>query len=596
MKKLLASLLLIPAIAFGQASQGINNGYLQGDLNTNGFFIGHVQAVGNLNAVIAATTDTVRLTTTLTAPRVLTLPAASAFKVNRIIRILDPIGAVSSTNTISVARTGSDTINGGTSNVVALANPYLSALETSDGSSKWASTQIGAGGGGTATNLAGGSGGTIPYQSAAGTTAMLANGTAGQVLQSNGTTTAPSWATLAGGGNALTSNPLSQFASTTSAQLLGVISDETGTGSLVFANGPALIAPILGTPASGVATNLTGTAASLTAGHVTTNANLTGDVTSSGNAATIAANVVTNAKAAQLAAHTIKSNPSGSTANATDSLLSAIIDDAVGSTRGSILERGASSWNIVTPGTSGYIWTSNGSGADPTYQAASGGSSSGTFIGTQILTSGTTYTPTSGTNSVRIRMVGGGGGGAGVPNASSGQTCLGSSGGAGSYLEVRFTGVTGTYTYAIGGAGTFGAAGGANDGGDGGATTFVNGGTTYTAPGGIHGASYGMGAFARYTPGGLGGAISTNGDVNVPGRPAEMVAAVSGSVAMSSNGASSQFGAGGIGVRLNSAGAATGNAATGFGSGGSGGISSGVAGSSAGGAGTPGVIIVEEYR
>ena len=43
----------------------------------------------------------------------------------------------------------------------------------------------------------------------------------------------------------------------------------------------------LGTPASGVATNLTGTAAGLTAGNVTTNANLTGHVTSTGNAAVL---------------------------------------------------------------------------------------------------------------------------------------------------------------------------------------------------------------------------------------------------------------------------------------------------------------------
>ena len=46
---------------------------------------------------------------------------------------------------------------------------------------------------GTATNLSGGLGGQIPYQSAVNTTAFLANGTAGQVLQSNGTTLAPSW-------------------------------------------------------------------------------------------------------------------------------------------------------------------------------------------------------------------------------------------------------------------------------------------------------------------------------------------------------------------------------------------------------------------
>ncbi len=53
-------------------------------------------------------------------------------------------------------------------------------------------------------------------------------------------------------------NPLSQFASTTSSQLAGVISDETGTGALVFANSPTLITPALGTPGSGTLTNCTG--------------------------------------------------------------------------------------------------------------------------------------------------------------------------------------------------------------------------------------------------------------------------------------------------------------------------------------------------
>lgn len=39
-----------------------------------------------------------------------------------------------------------------------------------------------------------------------------------------------------GGGDALTANPLNQFAETTSAELAGVMSDETGTGPLVFGN------------------------------------------------------------------------------------------------------------------------------------------------------------------------------------------------------------------------------------------------------------------------------------------------------------------------------------------------------------------------
>lgn len=66
----------------------------------------------------------------------------------------------------------------------------------------------------------------------------------------------------------------------------------TGTGSIILSNSPTitsptLITPALGTPASGVATNLTGTASGLTAGSVTTNANLTGPITSTGNATTI---------------------------------------------------------------------------------------------------------------------------------------------------------------------------------------------------------------------------------------------------------------------------------------------------------------------
>lgn len=66
-----------------------------------------------------------------------------------------------------------------------------------------------------------------------------------------------SWQTISGGGDALTSNPLSQFAATTSAQLAGVISDETGNGALVFATSPTLVTPALGTPSSGNLSNCT---------------------------------------------------------------------------------------------------------------------------------------------------------------------------------------------------------------------------------------------------------------------------------------------------------------------------------------------------
>lgn len=54
------------------------------------------------------------------------------------------------------------------------------------------------------------------------------------------------------------SDNLSVFASTTSAQLAGIMSDETGSGALVFATSPTLVTPALGTPSALVLTNATG--------------------------------------------------------------------------------------------------------------------------------------------------------------------------------------------------------------------------------------------------------------------------------------------------------------------------------------------------
>ena len=50
------------------------------------------------------------------------------------------------------------------------------------------------------------------------------------------------------------------LATPSSANLAAAVTDETGTGALVFATSPTLVTPALGTPSSGVVTNLTGTA------------------------------------------------------------------------------------------------------------------------------------------------------------------------------------------------------------------------------------------------------------------------------------------------------------------------------------------------
>jgi hypothetical protein len=61
----------------------------------------------------------------------------------------------------------------------------------------------------------------------------------------------------------------------------------TGTGNVVMSTSPTLVTPALGTPTALVGTNITGTATNFTASNVTTNANLTGAVTSVGNATSL---------------------------------------------------------------------------------------------------------------------------------------------------------------------------------------------------------------------------------------------------------------------------------------------------------------------
>lgn len=68
-------------------------------------------------------------------------------------------------------------------------------------------------------------------------------------LQLSGITTATTRTLTipdASGTLALTANKLSTFAATTSSELAGVISDETGSGALVFATSPSLVTPTLG--------------------------------------------------------------------------------------------------------------------------------------------------------------------------------------------------------------------------------------------------------------------------------------------------------------------------------------------------------------
>lgn len=86
-----------------------------------------------------------------------------------------------------------------------------------------------------------------------------------------------------------TTNKLSALSATTSAELAGVISDETGTGSLVFATSPTLVTPTIGA-ATGTSLSVTGqltsTVATGTAPLVVTSTTPVTNLNIGGNAAT----------------------------------------------------------------------------------------------------------------------------------------------------------------------------------------------------------------------------------------------------------------------------------------------------------------------
>lgn len=85
----------------------------------------------------------------------------------------------------------------------------------------------------------------------------------------SGTLTNTTGLPVSTGISGLAAGVASFLATPSSANLITAVTNETGSGALVFATSPTLVTPALGTPASGVMTNVTGTAAGLTAGAAT---------------------------------------------------------------------------------------------------------------------------------------------------------------------------------------------------------------------------------------------------------------------------------------------------------------------------------------
>ena len=194
--------------------------------------------------------------------------------------------------------------------------------------------------------------GDLIYRGASGWV-VLGPGTSGQMLKSGGAGAPPSWATIAGSGlyaianNELlanTSGALAVPVATTLSTLLDTLGATEGSIIYRGASGWAELAP--GTAGQVLQTNGTGavpTWASVSGSGLTTIAN-----------------------------GSLLANVSGASAVPVATTISAVLD-ILGTTRGTLLYRGASGWTELAPGTSGQVLTTGGAGTDPSWTTTSGG-------------------------------------------------------------------------------------------------------------------------------------------------------------------------------------------------------------------------------
>lgn len=215
------------------------------------------------------------------------------------------------------------------------------------------------------------------------------------------------------------------------------------------------------------------------------------------------------------------------------------------------------------------------------------GAATGGLIGVQTFTTSGTYTPSAGTGSVVIELVGGGGAGGGSAATSASQGAAAGGGSAGAYARARLTtGFAGVpVTVGAGGAATSAA----SPRGNAGSTSSF--GALVTAPGGL-GGYVGFAAPAGVIVGGSEpGATATGGNLlNTIGNSGDPAFVIGISVVIGGNGGNSAFGGGGC-AGGNGPGSAGG--APGAGGGGASAIFSSAGRN--GGAGANGIVIVYEY-
>ena len=217
----------------------------------------------------------------------------------------------------------------------------------------------------------------------------------------------------------------------------------------------------------------------------------------------------------------------------------------------------------------------------------------GSLLNVQIFTSGTgTYTPTSGTKTIIVDMVGGGGGGGGCVATGSSQFSITSGGGSAGYARIKIANPT-TYGYTVGNGGN----GGSGGVGSAGTTTSF---ASCTVGAGSGGTTIGPGTIASLFPtypSAQSGSNNLSGCTvitSIRGCGANLPLAASSTAMFPSSGANTPGGFGLGGVYPGGA-AQTGQSGFGYGSGGSGSFLLPSTSATTGGAGASGIIIVYEY-
>jgi hypothetical protein len=335
------------------------------------------------------------------------------------------------------------------------------------------------------------------------------------------------------GVSGLGSNVATFLATPSSANLRSAITDETGSGSAVFATSPTLVTPALGTPSSGTLTNCT----SLPPAAVSDQAN-----TSTGYF--------------NLPAGTTAQRPASPTTGQT----------RFNTTTVNIEVYNGTSWQAtsVAPSySSTYLVVAGGGAGGLNYGA--GGGAGGLLTGTISLVSGVVYTATvgaggasaaaSGNNSslagstiATISAIGGGGGGNVNVNGASGGS--GGGGGGGTTGSAGSGGAATSGQGFAGGAGFISAGGGAAGGGGGASAVGVTGVSGIGGNGGAGTASSITGSSVTYAGGGGANANGTNGSGGAGGGGAGGNPGTAGTANTGGGGGGSgtTIGAGGSGI------------------------------------------------